>query len=86
MSSPDRDYPDLYAADADPEDDRDYVFAGAGNDTIRTGDDADTIYGGGGTDLIQSGDDDDIVTANADNDTVEAGEGLTSSPAIWAMT
>ncbi|GGW21874.1 hypothetical protein GCM10011452_03960 [Gemmobacter lanyuensis] len=75
VSSPDRDYPDLYAADADPEDDRDYVFAGAGNDTIRTGDDADTIYGGGGTDLIQSGDDDDIVTANADNDTVEAGEG-----------
>ena len=37
-------------ADAEPLDDRDTVFAGAGNDTVFTGDDADMISGGTGAD------------------------------------
>lgn len=61
--------------DADPEDDRDYVEGGAGNDTITTGDDADTIYGGEGDDSINSGWDDDDVYGGAGNDYIDADMG-----------
>lgn len=73
--SPDRGFPGLYPADTDPNDDRDYVIAGEGNDTIFTGDDADTIHGGGGDDLIYAGVDDDSVTGAGGNDTIYGGEG-----------
>ena len=73
--APDRDYPGLYTADTDPNNDRDLVTGGAGNDTILTGDDADTIYGGAGDDSINSGIDDDLVHGGAGNDTVIGSEG-----------
>ncbi|MDQ7070772.1 MAG: Hint domain-containing protein [Rhodobacterales bacterium] len=61
--------------DADPDDDRDYVEGGAGNDTISTGDDADTIMGGEGADSILSGMDDDVVHGDAGDDYIDAGMG-----------
>ncbi len=73
--SPDRAYPGLYAADAFPDDDRDFVNAGVGNDTVFTGDDSDTIVAGGGDDFVDAGVDDDSVFGGAGNDTLVAGEG-----------
>lgn len=61
--------------DTDPDDDRDYVEAGAGNDTITTGDDADTIDGGSGDDVIDSGIDNDEILGQAGHDTITSGEG-----------
>ena len=72
---PDIDYPGLYLADTDPNDDRDLVYGGLGNDTIRTGDDADTIFGGGGNDSINAGVDADLVFGGAGADTVLGSEG-----------
>ncbi len=62
-------------ADTDPEDDRDFVDGGAGNDTIFTGDDRDTIFGGAGDDVIFSGLDDDWVDGGDGNDLIVGGEG-----------
>ena len=73
--NPDIGYPGLYAADTDVNNDRDTVYGGAGDDTIRTGDDADSIQGGDGNDLIEAGVDDDSVEGGAGNDTIVAGEG-----------
>lgn len=73
--APDRGFPGLYGADADPTDDRDSVDAGEGNDTIFTGDDNDVIVSGGGNDFVHAGDDDDSVQGNDGNDTLQAGEG-----------
>lgn len=62
--------------DPDPNDDRDFVDGGAGNDTIvNTGDDADTVWGGTGDDVIDSGIDDDSVLGGDGNDMIEAGQG-----------
>lgn len=72
---PDRGYPGLYAADADPMDDRDTVFGGVGNDTIRTGDDADEVHGGTGDDSIDGGFDDDTIFGDDGNDTILGAEG-----------
>jgi Ca2+-binding RTX toxin-like protein len=73
--SPDRTYPGLYVADTTPNDDRDSVVGGFGNDTIRTGDDADTIIAGIGNDLVDAGNDDDLVNGGLDDDTLIGGEG-----------
>ncbi|MEQ9242640.1 Hint domain-containing protein [Roseovarius indicus] len=72
---PDRGYPGLFPADSDPNDDRDMVTTGDGNDSIRTGDDADTIVSGGGNDTINSGIDDDEVYAGDGDDLITTGEG-----------
>ena len=72
---PDVDYPGLYGADADPLNDLDTVFGGAGDDTIRTGDDADEISGGEGNDSIDAGIDSDLVNAGVGEDTVVGSEG-----------
>jgi Ca2+-binding RTX toxin-like protein len=64
-----------YPADADPFDDRDTVFGGSGDDTIRSGDDADSIFGGRGDDVIDAGVDDDTLNAGDGDDTVTGGEG-----------
>ncbi len=72
---PDRGYPGLYPADADPLNDRDTVYGGLGDDTIITGDDNDLIYGGQGRDSIDGGFDDDTIFGGADNDTIVGGEG-----------
>ncbi|WP_249306342.1 Hint domain-containing protein [Rhodobacter capsulatus] len=76
--SPDIAYPGLYGADSDPNDDRDTVIAGTGNDTIRTGDDADSIDAGQGNDVIDAGDDADTVAAGIGDDLVIGGEGSDS--------
>ena len=72
---PDIDYPGVYPADADPNNDRDLVFGGTGNDTIRTGDDADTIHGGDGNDLVDAGIDADLVFGGDGDDTLVGSEG-----------
>jgi len=64
-----------YGPDSDPNNDRDSVIGGAGNDTILTGDDDDTIQGGTGEDHIDAGYDDDSVDAGANDDTVVGNEG-----------
>jgi len=76
--SPDLAYPGLYGADANPNDDRDTVDAGVGNDTIRTGDDADLIDAGQGNDVIDAGVDADTVMAGIGDDSVIGGEGSDS--------
>ncbi|WP_281070764.1 Hint domain-containing protein [Oceaniglobus trochenteri] len=63
--------PGVIEPDAFPDDDRDSVDGGAGNDTIRTGDDRDTINGGDGDDSIESGIDDDLVDGGAGNDYID---------------
>jgi Ca2+-binding RTX toxin-like protein len=79
--APDRGYPRSdrdplgFDPDADPENDRDFVSGGAGNDTIRTGDDRDTITGGAGDDNINAGIDDDIVDGDGGHDRIVGGEG-----------
>jgi len=65
----------LDTPDATPDDDRDYVDGGAGNDIIHTGDDRDTIFGGDGADLIFAGIDDDWIDGGDGNDIITAGQG-----------
>ena len=72
---PDLGYPGLFPADADPENDRDLVFGGDGNDTIITGDDADTIYGDAGADAIDGGIDADLIYGGTGDDIIVGGEG-----------
>ena len=64
-----------YTADTDPDNDRDSVVGGAGNDTILTGDDADTIDGGIGNDVIDAGFDADLVQGGAGADSIQGSEG-----------
>ncbi|MEP4859312.1 MAG: Hint domain-containing protein, partial [Alphaproteobacteria bacterium] len=79
--APDLGYPESdsdslsFDPDTDPENDRDYVDGGAGNDTISTGDDRDTIYGGTGDDVISAGIDDDFVDGGDGDDRIVGGEG-----------
>ncbi|UOA14612.1 MULTISPECIES: Hint domain-containing protein [Sulfitobacter] len=79
--APDLGYPESdsdslsFDPDTDPENDRDYVDGGAGNDTISTGDDRDTIYGGTGDDVINAGIDDDFVDGGDGDDRIVGGEG-----------
>ena len=74
-SLPDLAYPGLWTADANPNDDLDTVYGGAGNDTIITGDDRDYIEGGDGNDVINAGVDEDTVLGGAGDDLITAGEG-----------
>jgi Ca2+-binding RTX toxin-like protein len=75
---PDQGYPGLYPSDADPLNDLDTVYGGAGNDTITTGDDADLIDGGADDDLIDAGIDDDTVLGGSGDDTIIGAEGADS--------
>ncbi|MET4129631.1 Hint domain-containing protein [Roseovarius sp. MBR-6] len=72
---PDLGFPGLFPADADPENDRDFVDGGDGDDVITTGDDADTIFGGAGNDFIDGGIDADEIDGGDGNDTIIGGEG-----------
>ncbi|MFP4275074.1 MAG: Hint domain-containing protein [Paracoccaceae bacterium] len=63
------------ATDPVPDNDRDFVDGGAGDDTIITGDDDDTILGGHGADMIDAGIDDDHVEAGDGDDSVDGGQG-----------
>ena len=62
-------------SDPDPNDDRDTVFGGAGNDVVLTGDDADLVYGDSGNDSIDAGVDNDTVYGGQNDDTVIGDEG-----------
>ena len=64
-----------YDADEDPDDDKDFVDGGAGNDIINTGDDDDSIIGGSGDDTINAGFDDDTIDGGTGNDFIEGAEG-----------
>lgn len=70
----DNPYPPL-PVDPDIFDNRDVVFGGGGNDTIRTGDDRDSVYGGAGDDTIDAGIDDDLIEGGAGNDSLTGNEG-----------
>ncbi|SHK78883.1 Ca2+-binding protein, RTX toxin-related [Roseovarius marisflavi] len=72
---PDLGFPPLVPVDGDPENDRDFVSGGDGNDTITTGDDADTITGGAGDDVIDGGIDADVIDGDDGNDTIVGSEG-----------
>ncbi|GAB5445868.1 tandem-95 repeat protein [Gymnodinialimonas sp.] len=67
--------PDIIGKDADPNDDRDSITTGDGDDTINSGDDADTIDAGDGDNVIDGGFDDDIITSGDGNDEILGGEG-----------
>ncbi|MFY0632808.1 MAG: Hint domain-containing protein [Vannielia sp.] len=73
--SPDQGYPGIWAPDADPNDDKDTVYGGDGNDIIITGDDDDYIEGGNGNDTINAGYDDDTIFGGNGNDYIVGGEG-----------
>ena len=79
--APDLGYPDSdsdslgFDPDEFPDNDRDSVDGGAGNDTISTGDDRDTITGGTGDDVIDAGIDDDWVDGGDGDDRIVGGEG-----------
>lgn len=65
--------------DANPDNDRDFVDGGAGDDTItNTGDDSDTVYGGTGNDVIDTGIDDDVIDGGDGNDDIQGGQGSDS--------
>lgn len=72
---PDLGYPGLYASDADPDNNRDYIDGGEGADELFGGDDADTIIGGLGSDSIDGGIDADEIDGGSGNDTIIGGEG-----------
>ncbi|MEI4470254.1 Hint domain-containing protein [Frigidibacter sp. MR17.24] len=78
---PDQGYEPYFSGDTDPNNDRDYVQTGAGNDTIFTGDDDDTIYAGDGNNYVDAGFDDDLVVTGKGNDTIIGGEG---NDTIWS--
>ncbi len=61
--------------DTDPDNDKDSVDGGDGDDTIFTGDDADTIDGGSGDDFIDGGIDADSIDGGTGDDTIIGGEG-----------
>ena len=70
----DNPYPPL-PADAFPDNDRDSVAGGDGDDWIRTGDDRDTLSGGNGNDTLDAGIDDDSIRGDRGDDTIIGGEG-----------
>ncbi len=72
---PDRGYPGVFPADTDPENDRDEIEGGRGNDTIFAGDDNDVIEGGEGADTIDGGFDDDTISGGDGGDMILGGEG-----------
>ncbi len=74
---PDEGYDDPSGVPVDPvpENDRDFVEAVQGNDTILTGDDDDTIRAGSGNDVVNAGIDDDEVTGASGDDSLIGGEG-----------
>ncbi len=72
---PDRGYPGVFPADADPFNDRDEIEGGHGDDTIFGHDDNDLIAGDAGNDTLDGGFDDDTITGGEGHDTIIGGEG-----------
>ncbi len=63
------------APDADPDNDKDTVFAGEGDDVVTTGDDADVVDAGTGNDTVDAGIDNDSVIGGQGEDLIIGGEG-----------
>ena len=63
------------AGDLLPENGKDLIFGGVGDDTIYGADDADTIFGGQDNDVIDAGVDNDIVYGGTGTDTLLGGHG-----------
>ena len=72
---PDVAYPGLYAADTDPDNNRDLVQASNLGTTVYGGDDADTVYGGASGDTIYGGVDADSLFGYEGNDSIVGDEG-----------
>lgn len=62
--------------DPNPNNNRDLLFGGAGDDTIRGQDDADSLYGGIGNDVLDGGIDDDLLAGGEGDDLLLGGHGL----------
>ncbi|WP_460273807.1 Hint domain-containing protein [Celeribacter sp. ULVN23_4] len=73
--TPDRGYGPYLADDADPDNDKDTLYGGAGDDIIYGGDDDDYIDGGADDDYIDGGYDDDTILGGDGDDTIIGGEG-----------
>ncbi|UWQ94145.1 cadherin-like domain-containing protein [Rhodobacteraceae bacterium M385] len=65
----------IAAPDADPDDNKDTITTGAGDDTINAGDDADVIDAGDGDNVVDGGTDADTITTGSGNDSIVGGEG-----------
>ncbi|MBY4892336.1 tandem-95 repeat protein [Rhodobacteraceae bacterium N5(2021)] len=59
----------------DPDDNKDTITTGDGDDTINAGDDADLIDAGDGDNVIDGGTDADTITTGDGNDSIVGGEG-----------
>ena len=72
---PDRGFPGVFDADEDPDNDKDVVDAGDGDNIVFTGDDDDIITTGDGNDFVDAGFDDDVINTGAGDDEIIGGEG-----------
>lgn len=63
------------APDPFPEDDRDSLVGGAGDDKLFGQDDRDTLVGGSGDDTLDGGIDDDEIIGGSGSDSVDGGQG-----------
>lgn len=69
-------YPnELDATDPFPDNDRDVVDGGTGDDTIFGGDDDDSLHGGTGFDIIDGGIDEDTLSGGREQDSLYGGQG-----------
>ncbi|MES2843737.1 MAG: Hint domain-containing protein [Pseudomonadota bacterium] len=78
LGVPDIGYPGSFPGDPLPNNDRDTVDGGSGNDTIWTGDDDDLVTGGTGADSIDGGYDRDTIYGGDGSDSLIGGEGSDS--------
>lgn len=65
----------VVAPDPDPNDNKDTITTGDGDDTINAGDDADLIDAGDGDNVVDGGTDRDTITTGAGDDSITGGEG-----------
>ena len=64
-----------FSPDRNPDNDRDFVDGGGGDDLIFGADDDDILFGGAGNDTIDGQIDDDVIDGNAGDDSLIGGQG-----------